>query len=141
MFIQDTRYSFPILMKLEFFRQIFEKSSDIEFQEKPILLGPRCSMWTGRFEANTFRKFTRASKILRCAHTFFFIAHERNRDFCHTQHELFGFFFVTETKNVYCAVGTEPLNIIQVNLIFQRFAVHFAGVDCALYLEKFGTLR
>jgi hypothetical protein len=33
--MQNTRYYFGILMKLEFSRQIFEKSSDIKFHQNP----------------------------------------------------------------------------------------------------------
>ena len=34
-FIQSTRYSFQILMKLQFSGQIFEKYSNTKFQENP----------------------------------------------------------------------------------------------------------
>jgi len=33
--MQSTRYYFPILMKLEFSRQVFEKYSNIKFHENP----------------------------------------------------------------------------------------------------------
>ena len=35
---QSARYYCPILMKLEFFREFFEKYSDIKFHENPTLV-------------------------------------------------------------------------------------------------------
>jgi len=39
-FMQSTRYYFPILMKLEASRQIFEKFSNIKFHDNPSSRSP-----------------------------------------------------------------------------------------------------
>jgi hypothetical protein len=42
------RYSCPILIKLEIFGQIFEKYSNVTFNENPSRGDPSCSMRTGK---------------------------------------------------------------------------------------------
>ena len=44
--MQGTRYPCRILIKLEFSRQIFEKSSNIKFHENPYRWESSCSMRT-----------------------------------------------------------------------------------------------
>ena len=46
--MQSTNYSCQILIKLEFFRHVLEKYSNIKFRENPSSGGPRCSMRTDR---------------------------------------------------------------------------------------------
>ena len=66
-FMWSTLYSCPILMKLEFSRQIFEKFSNIKFHENPCScsLVP-CGQTDGRTDITkptvTFRNFAKASK-------------------------------------------------------------------------------
>jgi hypothetical protein len=64
-FMYITRYSCPILTKLEFSRHIFEKHSDIKSNENPSS-GSRvvpCGQTDGHYESIVaFRNFTTASK-------------------------------------------------------------------------------
>ena len=46
--VESTLYSCPILMKLEFSRQIFEKYSNIKFHENPSIWDLRCSILRDR---------------------------------------------------------------------------------------------
>jgi hypothetical protein len=46
--MKSTRYSCPILMELEFYRQIIEKYLNVKFYEKCVEWDPSCSMWTDR---------------------------------------------------------------------------------------------
>jgi hypothetical protein len=64
-FIQSTLYSYPILMKLQFSRQIFEKYSNIKFHENPFC-GSRdvaCGQKSGEDEV-VFLNFAKAPKII-----------------------------------------------------------------------------
>jgi len=45
-FIQSTRYSCPVLMKLEFYEQIFEKILKYQTSRKSIQWEPSCSVWS-----------------------------------------------------------------------------------------------
>jgi hypothetical protein len=63
--MQSTLYSFPILMKLEFSEQFFEKYTNIKCHEN-LSSGSRlvpCGQTDGYDEANSlFRNFTKAPK-------------------------------------------------------------------------------
>jgi hypothetical protein len=69
-FMKSTRYSFRILMKLEFSRQIFEKHLNIKFHQNP-LSGRQffpCRRKDGRTDMKlivTFRNFASAPKNVR----------------------------------------------------------------------------
>ena len=80
---------------LNFLDRFSKKSPYVEFQgEKTPSCGGGRFVLCGRADLEllvAFRNFERAPKILRCAHTRFFIARERNMVFYHKQHELFGF--------------------------------------------------
>ena len=47
-YMYSIRYNCQILMKLEFSRQMLEKSSNIKFRENPSRGDPSCSMRTNR---------------------------------------------------------------------------------------------
>jgi hypothetical protein len=64
-FMQSTLYSCPILTKLEFFRQIFEKTRKYQISWKSVQWEPSCSMQTdGRTDMTklkvAFHKFAKA---------------------------------------------------------------------------------
>ena len=63
-FVWSTRYSCPILIKLEFSRQIFEKYSNIKFHENPFSGSRVFPCWrTDMTKLKvTFRNFANASK-------------------------------------------------------------------------------
>jgi len=63
-FHESTRYSCPILMILEFSGQIFEKYSNIKYNEnRPVGAELfRADRWTDMMKLNTFRKFANAPK-------------------------------------------------------------------------------
>jgi hypothetical protein len=55
-FMYSANYSCHIVMKLEFSRQFFERSSNTKFNEKPSSVEPSCFMRTdGRTEGQTER--------------------------------------------------------------------------------------
>ena len=64
-FIYSTIYSYPILMKLEFSLQIFEKYSNIKFHENPFRgsRGVACGQKEGHDE-DFFRNFTKALRYI-----------------------------------------------------------------------------